>query len=101
MLKLYSYSFCYIAHPRQPYTENLPTLCYTQEKEIEFSNVNTFSYFRGPEIYRESPDPSFPVRDTESDPRWGWLGLACETTPTHTHSLAIASQAHITKITKT
>ena len=20
------------------------------------------------------------VRDTESDPRWGWLGLACETT---------------------
>ena len=19
------------------------------------------------------------VRDTESDPRWGWLGLACET----------------------
>ena len=19
-------------------------------------------------------------RDTESDPRWGWLGLACETT---------------------
>ena len=28
---------------------------------------------------RASPDPSFPVRDTESDPRWGWLGLACET----------------------
>ena len=27
----------------------------------------------------ESPDPSFPVCDTESDPRWGWLGLACET----------------------
>ena len=27
----------------------------------------------------ESPDPSFPVRDTESDSRWGWLGLACET----------------------
>ena len=20
------------------------------------------------------------MRDTESDPRWGWLGLACETT---------------------
>ena len=31
------------------------------------------------ETYRESPDPSFPVCDTESDPRWGWLGLACET----------------------
>ena len=31
------------------------------------------------ETYRESPDPSFPVRDTESNPRWGWLGLACET----------------------
>jgi len=28
---------------------------------------------------QESPDPSFAVRDTESDPRWGWLGLACET----------------------
>ena len=22
---------------------------------------------------------SIPVRDTGSDPRWGWLGLACET----------------------
>ena len=22
---------------------------------------------------------SFTVRDTESDPRWGWLGLACKT----------------------
>ena len=21
----------------------------------------------------------FPVRDAESDPCWGWLGLACET----------------------
>ena len=21
----------------------------------------------------------FPVRDTESGPHWGWLGLACET----------------------
>ena len=31
------------------------------------------------ETYRESPDSSFLVRDTESDPRWGWLGLACET----------------------
>ena len=37
------------------------------------------------EIYRESPDPSFPVSDTESDPRWGWLGLACETNHQHTH----------------
>ena len=26
-----------------------------------------------------SPDPSFPVHDTESDPRWGRLDLACET----------------------
>ena len=25
---------------------------------------------------------SFPVRDTESDPRWGMLGLACETNKT-------------------
>ena len=40
------------------------------------------------ETYRESPDPSFPVRDTESDPRWGWLGLACETiAPTYTQHL--------------
>ena len=22
---------------------------------------------------------AFPIRDTASDPRWGWLGLACET----------------------
>ena len=35
------------------------------------------------ETYRESPDPSFPVRDTESDPCWGWLGLACETSWHH------------------
>jgi len=27
-----------------------------------------------------SPDPSFPMHDTESDPRWGWLSLDCETT---------------------
>ena len=39
--------------------------------------VNAFHMFM--ETYRESPDPSFPVRDTESDPRWGWLGLASET----------------------
>lgn len=24
-------------------------------------------------------NPSFHMCDTESDPRWGWLGLACET----------------------
>jgi len=29
------------------------------------------------ETYRASPDPSFPVRDTESNPCRGWLGLAC------------------------
>ena len=27
----------------------------------------------------ESQDPSLPVRDTESDPCWGWLDLVCET----------------------
>ena len=30
----------------------------------------------------DSTDPmqiTFPVRDTESDPLWGWLGLGCET----------------------
>ena len=32
------------------------------------------------ETYRKSPDPSFPVRDTERDPSWDWLGLACERT---------------------
>ena len=31
------------------------------------------------ETYQESPDPSYPLHDTESDPCWGWLGLACET----------------------
>ena len=31
------------------------------------------------ETYQESPDPSFAVRETGSDLRWGWLGLACET----------------------
>jgi len=29
--------------------------------------------------YWVPPDPSFPVRDTESDLRWEWLGLGCET----------------------
>ena len=42
-----------------------------------FSVFNAFHVHTG--TYRASPDPSFPVRDTESDPRWGWLGLACET----------------------
>ena len=32
------------------------------------------------ETYRKSPDPSFPVHDSESNLRWGWLGLACKTT---------------------
>ena len=31
------------------------------------------------EIYQVSPDPSFAVCDTESDPRWGWFGPACKT----------------------
>ena len=34
------------------------------------------------ETYRESPDPFFPVCDTESGPHWGWLGLACVTKST-------------------
>ena len=51
---------------------------------MALSNINlvTFcvnAFHVHTETYRESPDPSFPVRDTESDPRWGWLGLACET----------------------
>ena len=30
--------------------------------------------------YWKSPDPSFPMCDTQkSNPCWGWLGLACET----------------------
>ena len=29
--------------------------------------------------HRNLPRPFFPVRDTESDLHWGWLGLACET----------------------
>ena len=29
--------------------------------------------------YRESPDSSFAVCDTRSDPHWVCLGLACET----------------------
>ena len=29
--------------------------------------------------YQASPDPSFPVCDTESDPRWSWFGPACKT----------------------
>ena len=41
------------------------------------------------ETYQESPDPSFPVRDTESDPRWGWLGLACETNARLARSLPV------------
>ena len=45
---------------------NLVTIC-----------VNAFHVHT--ETYQESPDPSFPVRDTESDLCWGWLGLACET----------------------
>ena len=53
---------------------------------MALSNINlvTFcvnAFHLHTETYRESPDPSFPVRDTESDPRWGWLGLACETKP--------------------
>ena len=44
------------------------------------SNINCINAFCvHTETYRESPDPSFSMRDTESDPRWGWLGLACET----------------------
>ena len=31
------------------------------------------------ETYQVSPDPSFPVCDTESDPHWDWLSRACET----------------------
>ena len=47
------------------------------------SNINlvTFcvnAFHKYTETYREFTRP-FPVRDTESDPRWGWLGLACET----------------------
>ena len=31
-------------------------------------------------LYMEkSPDPSFPMHDTESDLHWGWVGLACDT----------------------
>ena len=53
-----------------------------------FSAYNAFHTYT--ETYRESPDPSFPVRDTESDPRWGWLGLACETSAcVSTHALAM------------
>ena len=30
-------------------------------------------------FYQLSPDPSFIMRDTVSDLRWGWLGLAYKT----------------------
>ena len=57
--------------------------------------VNAFHVYT--ETYRESPDPSFPVRDTESDPRWGWLDLACETNPRVVPSLwkDLRSRLHI------
>ena len=32
------------------------------------------------ETYQLSPDPFFPMCDTEKDLKWGWFGLACETT---------------------
>ena len=41
---------------------------------------NLKSFHLRTEIYREWPDPSFPMHNTESNPHWGWLGLACETT---------------------
>ena len=52
---------------------------------MALSNINllTFcvnAFHMHTETYRESPDPSL-CRDTESNPRWGWLGLACETNP--------------------
>ena len=31
--------------------------------------------------------PIFPVHDTESNPCWGWLGLACETSNTSQYYL--------------
>ena len=43
----------------------------------DFQHFNAFHLHT--ETNRESPDPPFPVRDTESDPHWGWLGLSCET----------------------
>ena len=51
---------------------------------MALSNINfvTFcinAFHVHTETYRVSPDPSFPMRDTASDPRWGWLGLARET----------------------
>ena len=43
-------------------------------------------YMQHTKTCRASADPSFPMHDTESDLRWGWLGLACETIPITSYS---------------
>ena len=53
--------------------------------------LSAFNIHVHKETNRKSPDPSFPMHDTETDPRWGWLGLACETSlvprPSHIRHL--------------
>ena len=40
-------------------------------------------------------DPFFPVRDTESDPRWGWLGLTCLAGQTLTREESLARETSL------
>ena len=60
---------------QQFHTSRLAQSYVTVANQIVYAQIAT----QHTETYRESLDPSFPVRDTESDPCWGWLGLACET----------------------
>ena len=41
---------------------------------------------------RESPDPSFPVRDTESNLRWGWFALVVCISPQYKNMVAITCE---------
>ena len=47
------------------------------------------------ETYWASPEPSFPVRDSENNPCWGCLGLACETSSCHFEKYKIAGDVDI------
>ena len=45
---------------------------------------HVYTYFQTKHQLTMTAPPYFPVHDTESDSRWGWLGLACETTNVRT-----------------
>ena len=52
----------------------------SNELLFRLSPSNLVSQARPNQPKRGSLSVSRTVRDTKSDPRWGWLGLTCETT---------------------